>query len=79
MPCGFSFARRRFQAFGTYVLSVGDRIRPLTAADLMGYFLGYRGSRSIRAPMDTPISEKENAQTGRSAYRKIIERCDYQV
>lgn len=76
MPCGFSFACRRFQAFGAYVLFVEDRIRPLTAADLLGYFLGCRGSMSIRTPLDTPISEKENAQTGRSAYPKIFEGRD---
>lgn len=76
MPCGFSFAYRRFQAFGAYVLSVEDRIRPLTAADLMGYFLGCLGFEVDPAPMDTPISEKENAQTGRSAYFKIFEGRD---
>ena len=54
LPCGFSFAYRRFQVFGVYVLSVEDRIRPLTAAHLLGYFLGCLGFEVDSAPQWIP-------------------------
>lgn len=74
---GFLLPTGVFRFFGVYVLSVEDRIRPLTAAHLLGYFLGCLGFEVDSAPpMDTPISEKENAQTGRSAYSKIFEGRD---
>ena len=43
----------------------------------MNLFFGVFGVRGrFGPPMDTPISEKENAQTGRSAYSKIFEGRD---
>lgn len=50
----YPISRRHFRFLGAYVLSVGDRIRPLTAADLLGYFLGCLGFEVDPDPIGYP-------------------------